>query len=109
MVKVGKKINGNADLRRFRTKEDGEAFKNEWNLKLAESNTPDLADLQEVTRHEVLAALAKLKLVGPTLTEAIDFFLRFGRRRRLAGSRSGYAASTSRAFPSCLGAASNHS
>ena len=82
IVNVGKKINGKIDLRRFRTQEDAENFQKEWNLKLAESNTPDLADLQGVARHEVLAALGKLRAVGATLAQAVDFFLRFGRPPR---------------------------
>jgi integrase len=82
IVHVGKKINGKADLHRFKHKADAEAFHNEWNLKSARNATPDLADLQGVARHEILAAVGKLKLVHATLTEAVDFFLRFGRPPR---------------------------
>ena len=49
------------------------------NLKFLENNTTELADLQGIARHEVLAALGKLKVVGATLAEAVDFFLPFGR------------------------------
>ena len=70
------------DLHRFNTREVAEHFQKEWNLKLAENNTPDLADLQGVARHQILAAVGKLKVVGATLDEAGEFFLRFGRPPR---------------------------
>ena len=50
--------------------------------KLAKNDTPDPADVQGVTRHQVLAALGKLKVVGVTLTEAVGLFLRFGKPLR---------------------------
>src|SRR5262249_40058400 len=81
-VGVGKKINGKLDLRRFKTREDAENFQKEWNLKLLESNTAELADLQGISRHDVLAAIGRLKVVGATLAQAVDFFLRFGRPPR---------------------------
>ena len=58
IVNVGKKINGKTDLRRFRTQEDAERFQKEWNLKLAENNTPDLADLQRMGYLHVLRSPA---------------------------------------------------
>jgi hypothetical protein len=82
VVNVGKKINGKSDLRRFNSQQDAQHFQAEWNLKLVDQKTDVLADLQGIARHEVLAALAKLKLVGATLNEAIDFFLKFGRPPR---------------------------
>lgn len=82
IVNVGRRINGKPDLRRFTSQHDAKTFQAEWNLKLIDQNTEVLADLQGVARHEVLAALGKLKVVGATLNEAIDFFLRFGRPPR---------------------------
>jgi len=82
VVNAGKKINRKSDLRRFTSQQDAKNFKSEWNLKLSDQNTEALADLQGIARHEVLAGLGKLKLVGATFNEAVDFFLRFGRPPR---------------------------
>jgi len=82
VVNVGKKINGKEDLRRFKSEQDAKNFQAEWNLKLIDQKTDVLMDLQGVARHEVLAALGKLKVVGATLNQAVDFFLEFGRPPR---------------------------
>src|SRR5262249_32074466 len=79
IVNVGRRVDGKADLRRFQTEEDAKVFASQWNLKLFENRTPDLADLQDVARHEVLSALGKLKIVGANLADAVDFYLEFGR------------------------------
>ena len=82
VVHVGKRIDGKPDLRRFQTRDDAGLFEKQWNLKLLNDRAGRLADLQGVARHEVLAALGKLEVVGATLGEAVDFFLKFGRPPR---------------------------
>src|SRR5215831_5067837 len=77
IVFVGKKNNGKKDLRRFSSEPEAQAFMNEWNLQLANQNLSGLHDLTAVAKHEVLAAIKKLELVGAKLPEAIDFFLKF--------------------------------
>ena len=80
VVNVGKKINGKEDLRRFKSEQDAKHFQSE--CKTHRPNSDVLTDLQGVARHEVLATLGKLKVVGATLNEAVDFFLEFGRPPR---------------------------
>lgn len=78
-VDVGKKIDGKKNIRNFISKEEAKHFANEWNLNLANKNNPGLTDLSDVSRHEILAAVGKLKAFDATLAEAVDFFIRFAR------------------------------
>ena len=77
-VCVGKK-NGKRDIRNFDSQNKAISFANEWNAKIVESNAAGLADLSNLQRHEVLAALERLKPYNATIPEAVDFFIRFAR------------------------------
>ncbi len=81
-VFVGKKNDGKSDVRSFPTEAEAKAFCDEWNVKLVEQNTSGLADLSTLARHEVLGALAKLEAFNATITEAVDFFIKYARPER---------------------------
>ena len=81
-VQVGKKNNGQPDIRSFPTEKEARVFYDDWNAKLVTGNTNGLADLSTLARAEVLAALAKLDAFNATLTEAVDFFLKHARPAR---------------------------
>ena len=78
-VNIGKKIGGKPDVRNFTTEAEAKNFANEWNLEYTTRNNPGLCDLSDIQRHDILAAVNKLKAYGATLSEAVDFFIRFAR------------------------------
>jgi len=78
-VNVGKKIDGKKDIRNFESKAEAQNFAREWNLTLASQNKPGLSELSNISRHEILAAVAKLKEFRATLSEAVEFFLKYAR------------------------------
>lgn len=81
-VVVGKKNNGADDIRRFASEEEARNFKTDWNLKLATRDTNGLLDMNEISRTEVMAAMAKLTAFEATITEAVDFFIKHARPTR---------------------------
>jgi integrase len=78
-AKFGKRFDGKDLLKNFKTEAEAKHFQNEWNLKLVQGKTSGLADLDNITKHEVLAAMEKLKAFNATLPEAVEFFLRYAR------------------------------
>ena len=72
-------VNGKRSFKNFETKEKAEAFSQKC-LKLETQKNPNLlVDLDQVTRHEVLAAMAKLKEFRASITDAVDFYLKHAR------------------------------
>src|SRR5689334_22331234 len=78
-VLVGKKENGRPDVRSFDTEESAAHFRQEWNGKLLTKDAQGLADLSNLARTELLAALAKLDAYGATIAEAVDFFIKYAK------------------------------
>jgi hypothetical protein len=78
-VQVGRKQDGKPDIRSFPTEESASQFRQEWNGKLVAKNAQGLADLSNLARTELLAALAKLDANGATITEAVDFFIKYAK------------------------------
>jgi integrase len=78
-VKIGKTIDGKFVLKSFNTEQDAETFMLDWNAKLVNGSSSGLNDLDAVTKHEVLAALERLRKFNATLPEAVEFFIRHAR------------------------------
>ena len=81
-VYVGKKNDGKPDVRSFETKALAESFRNEWNVRLVNSNTSGLGDLSTLARAEILLAIRKLEAFNATLPEAVEFFIKHARPER---------------------------
>lgn len=72
-------INGKRKFKSFSTQSEAEKFQRKC-LKLEAAKKPSvLADIENFTRHEVLAALSRLKEYRATITEAVDFFIKHAR------------------------------
>jgi site-specific recombinase XerD len=81
-VRVGKKNDGNDDLRNFDTEQEATAFMQNWNAKFLSGNTNALSDLSALQRADILAAVERLKPYGATVPEAVDFFIRYAKPER---------------------------
>jgi integrase len=78
-VFIGKKNDGKRDIRNFPTEEEAKNFADSWNLSLVQRNPQGLSDLSTLSRHEILASIAKLDAFNATLPEAVDFYLKYAR------------------------------
>lgn len=78
-VKKGRDINGKFVYQNCRSEDEARSYANEWNAKLVGGEKGALDYFNEVTRHEVAAALAKLKLFNATVTlpQVVDYFIKF--------------------------------
>ena len=72
-------VGGKRTFRNFTTKGDAEAFQRKCLKAEAHKNPLVLSDIDAITRHEVLAALSRLKEYRASITEAVDFFLKHAR------------------------------
>ena len=72
-------VKGKRSFKSFEFQKDAEAFRDRHLKAEAQKHPHLLADINDVTRHEVLGALARLKEYNASLTEAVDFFLKHAR------------------------------
>ena len=72
-------VNGKRCFKNFTIREAAETFSKKCFKLEAQKNPNLLAEIDEVTRHEVLAALARLKEYRASITDAVDFFLKHAR------------------------------
>ena len=72
-------INGKRKLQPFTTLEAAQAFKAQCEEKQALSNPTVLSDLDALGRAAIRHALEKLKPYDATITEAVDFFIKFAK------------------------------
>lgn len=72
-------IGGKRIFKSFPTKEAAERFQRKCLDAEAKKKPADLRDLNDVLRHEVLSALAKLREHNATITQAVDFYLKHAR------------------------------
>lgn len=79
VCKVGKRLDGQPDLRRFPTEAEAVAFCEDWNRKLVSNNQASLSTLSAVAQTEIFAAITKLEAYHATLPEAVDFFIAHAR------------------------------
>ena len=72
-------VNGKRCFKNFTTREAAETFSKKC-LKADAQNHPNLlAEIDDVTRHDVLAALARLKEFRVSITDAVEFYLKHAR------------------------------
>ena len=69
-------VNGTRKFKNFGKKAAAEAYRNQCIASHADQKPVVLQELNEATRHDVLAALERLRLAGATITEAVDFYLK---------------------------------
>lgn len=72
-------IGNKRTFRSFPTHEAAERFQKKCLKAEAKKKPVDLRDLSDVVRHEVLAALARLREHNATITQAVDFYLKHAR------------------------------
>jgi len=72
-------VNGKRTFKSFPTREKAVAFSRKCLKAEAQKHPSLLAEIDAVTRHEVLAALARLKEYRASITDAVDFFLKHSR------------------------------
>ncbi len=72
-------VSGKRSFKSFTNRKDAEDFRDRHLNTTAQKHPNLLADIDDITRHEVLAALAKLKQYRATITQAVDFFLKHSR------------------------------
>ena len=72
-------IGGKRTFKNFAAKADAEAFQKKCLKAEAHKNPLVLSDIDAITRHEVLAAVSRLREYRATVTEAVDFFLKHAR------------------------------
>jgi len=81
-------INGRRSFKSFKTRAEAEKFQKKQLTAQARSNPLILSEIDAVARHEVLAAVNRLKQFNATITEAVDFYLKHSRPAR-AGATIG--------------------
>ena len=81
--------NGRRIYKSFKTKEQAERFQTKCIKLEAQKDPAVFADVKEFTRHEVLAALARLKEYRASITEAVDFFIKPARPAKADGGVNG--------------------
>jgi hypothetical protein len=69
-------VNGKRTFKNFLTREKAQDFRRKCLKAEAQKHPSLLAEMDDVTRHEVLAGLARLKEYRATITDAVDFFLK---------------------------------
>ena len=72
-------IGGRRVFKSFPSLESAERFQKRCLTAEARKKPADLRDLNDVVRHEVLAALAKLREHNASITQAVDFYLKHAR------------------------------
>jgi len=72
-------VNGKRTFKNFKTRETALDFRRKCLKAEAQKHPSLLAEIDDVTRHEVLAGLARLKEYRATITDAVDFFLKHAR------------------------------
>ena len=72
-------VNGKRTFRNFPSQVKAQEFSRKCLHAEAQKHPSLLAEIDAVTRHEVLAALARLKEHHASLTDAVDFFLKHSR------------------------------
>lgn len=72
-------IGGRRVFKSFPSLESAERFQKRCLTAEARKKPVDLRDLNDVVRHEVLAALAKLREHNASITQAVDFYLKHAR------------------------------
>ena len=75
-------LNDKRVFKSFQTKEAAERFQLKCRETDARNKPIELHDLSEIVRHEVHAALAKLKAHNASITTAVDYFLKHARPAR---------------------------
>lgn len=78
-VTLGKNFDKKKAYRLFKTKEEAENYASDWNLALSGEGKLTLDNLGEISKHEILAAVEKLKIYNASIPEAVDFFLKYAR------------------------------
>ena len=72
-------IGGKRSFKSFATTAEAAAFQRKCLKAKAHKNPLVLSDIDAITRHEVLAALSRLREHRASITEAVDFFLKHAR------------------------------
>jgi integrase len=72
-------VNGKRTFKNFASREKAQEFSRKCLKAEAQKHPSLLAEIDAVTRHEVLAALARLKEYRASITDAVDFFLKHSR------------------------------
>ena len=72
-------VKGKRSFKSFSNRKDAEDFRDRHLNTVAQKHPNLLADIDDITRHEVLSALAKLKQYRATISQAVDFFLKHSR------------------------------
>ena len=72
-------VNGKRCFKNVPTRDAAEKFSKKCRKVEAQNHPTLLAEIDDVTRHDVLAALARLKEFKVTITDAVDFYLKHGR------------------------------
>jgi integrase len=70
---------GKRHHRGFDTLQKAEQFQKLINEKADAGKKAELVDIAGAYRHEILAGVEKLKTVGATITEAVDFYLKYAK------------------------------
>jgi integrase len=79
-------VGGKRTFKSFSNRADAEAFQGKCLKGDAHKNPLVLSDIDAITRHEVLAALGRLREYRASITEAVDFFLKHARPVRAEAS-----------------------
>jgi len=72
-------VNGKRTFKNFPTLQKAEEFSKKCLTAEAQRHPSLLAEIDDVTRHDVLAALARLKEFRASITDAVDFYLKHSR------------------------------
>lgn len=73
------KIHGKRVTKDFQNQVEAQKFASKANAELHKRNTGALQDLAHAQRYEILSALEKLKPLSSTITEAVDFYIRYAK------------------------------
>ena len=73
------KINGKRATKHFQNEDDARKFLLKVNAEFLKTNKGALQDLAQAQRYEVLSAIEKLKPINATITEAVDFYIRYAK------------------------------
>ena len=69
-------VRGKRTFKSFTSEEKAQRFQRSCLEAAAKERPVDLQELDDISRHEVLAALSKLKAHGANITNDVDFFLK---------------------------------
>src|SRR5213082_3013328 len=70
------KINGKRSFKSFPTREAAERFREKCIKDEAHKHPLALSDINAAMRHEILAAVERLREYGANITEAVDFYIK---------------------------------